>query len=136
MSAMLFVLLSAAVCLAGAIGTVKAASREAGFLRARRTGVQLQAEIVDNDTQPTLNAGQYYVTPVVRYHLDGRSYEAAVVNASGTPGTRGSAMTLVVDPARPYEPYDRYQGMGAASRGWVLAFLMGAVMLAWALTMR
>ena len=40
-------------------------------------------------------------------------------------------MTLVVDPARPYEPYDRYQGMGAASRGWVLAFLMGAVMLAW-----
>ena len=55
-------------------------------MRAAR-GVQLQAEIVDNDTEPTLNAGQYYVTPVVRYHLfDRRSYEAA---PSTPPGHRG-----------------------------------------------
>lgn len=130
---MLFVLLSAALCLAGAVGTARAAVREAGFLRARRTGVQLQAEVVDNDTRPTVNAGQYYVTPVVRYHLEGRSYQAALVNASGLPGARGTAMTVVVDPARPYEPYDRYQGMGAASRGWVLGFLMGTASLVWAL---
>lgn len=107
MTAMLYVLLSAALCLAGAVGTARAAVREAGFLRARRSGVHVQAEVVDNDTAPTMNAGQYYVTPVVRYHIDGRRYEAALVNASGLPGTRG----------------------------WVATFLAGAALLVWALAL-
>jgi hypothetical protein len=133
MTAMSFVLCSAALCVLGAIGTVRAAFREAGFLRARRAGVELRAEVVDNDAQPAMSAGQYYLTPVVRYAIEGRTYEAGLVNASGLPGSRGSSMTIVVDPARPYEPYDRYQGMGATARGWVLMFLIGIALLAWAL---
>jgi hypothetical protein len=134
MTAMSFVLFSAVLCGIGAVGTVRAVLREADFLRARRTGVELQAEVIDNDAKPTTDSGQYYLTPVVRYSIQGRTYEAELVNASGLPGSRGSFMTIVVNPARPYEPYDRYQGMGATSRGWVLMFLIGTALLAWALT--
>lgn len=57
----------------------------------------------------------------------GRSYTAAVANASGSAGTRGSGMTIAVGPDHPYEPYGRYGGMGAMARGPLPLFALSLV---------
>jgi hypothetical protein len=130
---MFLLVFSAVFLVVATTGAVRAGLREAGFLRARRSGVELQADVLDNDTSPSGKRGAYFLTPVVRYRLDGRAYTGTVVNASGTPGDRGSAMTIVVSPDRPYEPYDRYGGMGAVARGWLLLFALSLALLVMAI---
>ncbi|MFI0942609.1 DUF3592 domain-containing protein [Streptomyces sp. NPDC021020] len=132
---MLFVVCACVAFLTGAFGTVRAALRGARCLRARRSGLELQADVVGNDSRPTANAGRYSLTPVVRYRIDGRTIVSSLVNASGRPGTSGGAMTVVVDPARPYEPYDRYRFLGAADGGAVLLLLLGTALLVWSLVL-
>lgn len=89
-----------------------------------------------NDATPTRRSGTYCLTPVVRHHLNGRWYEAALVNPSGQTGAPGGSMVIVAHPGRPYEPYDRYQGMGLAARSAVLTLPVGVVLFMWALAMR
>jgi hypothetical protein len=111
------------------VGLVRAVRREVGFLRARRGGVELQATVTDGQASPSGKRGAYDLAPVVRYRLGERSYEATVVNASSVPRNRGDAMTVVVSPDSPYEPYDRYQGMGTEARNLILLFLLTVVVL-------
>lgn len=119
------------VMLAGStVGAVRAGLREADFLRARRSGVELQAEIVDNDATPTGNRNQYFLAPVVRYHLDGHAFVGSVLNASGVPGERGGFMTIVVRREEPSVPYDRYGGLGVQARGWLAVFGVAVVLFA------
>ncbi|WP_433894367.1 hypothetical protein [Streptomyces sp. CA-111067] len=123
-------------CLAlvvGTVGAVRSAARELAFRRARRQGVELQADVVDNEPTSSGNRGSYNLAPVVRYHLDGRRYTSTVVNASGAPGGVGGSMTIVVHPDHPYAPYDRYAGMGAMARGWLALFALSLVLIAVAL---
>ncbi|WP_031513339.1 DUF3592 domain-containing protein [Streptomyces sp. NRRL F-5123] len=130
---MIFVAVAAAAFLTGAFGTVRAALHGARCIRARRSGLELQADVVGNDSGPTANAGRYTLTPVVRYHIEGRAIVSSLVNASGRPGPTGGAMTVVVDPARPYEPYDRYRLLGALDGGSIMLFLLGTALLVWSL---
>ena len=130
---MFFLIFAAVILVVGTVGAVRAVLQELRFRRARRGGVELQAEVLDNDATPSANRGAYFLTPVVRYHLEGRSYTAAVANASGSAGTRGSGMTIVVSPDHPYEPYDRYGGMGAMARGSLLLFALALVVITVAL---
>lgn len=127
---MAFVVFASVLVFCSLVGLTGAARREIGYWRARRGGVELQAEVVDNRATPAgrTRAG-YYLIPVVRYRLGDRSYEAAIVNASTVPRDRGDSMTVVVSPDDPYEPYDRYQGMGPAGRGWVICFVMAVALL-------
>jgi hypothetical protein len=130
MRVMVFLVLSAIVLAISLFGVAQAGRREIGYWRARRTGVELQAEVVDNEATPSSRQrGAYNLVPIVRYHLGERPYQASVVNASGVPGDRGSFMTILVRPDSPYEPYDRYQGMGAAARGSILLFVFAVGLL-------
>ncbi|MFI0723714.1 DUF3592 domain-containing protein [Streptomyces sp. NPDC021224] len=135
MAAMIFVAVASAAFLAGAFGTARAVLHGARCLRARRSGLELQADVVGNDSGPTANAGRYSLTPVVRYHVEGRAIVSSLVNASGRPAPTGGAMTVVVDPARPYEPYDRYRLLGAVDGGSVLLLLLGGALLVWSLVL-
>ncbi|WP_290118992.1 DUF3592 domain-containing protein [Actinomadura sp. DC4] len=116
------------------VGVARAGRREFAYLRARRTGAELQAQVVDTLASPSRRAaGTYDVTPIVRYHLGERTYEATIVNASSVPQERGDSMTVVVSEDSPYEPYDRYQGMGAKARGSFALFALAVVVLLMAL---
>jgi hypothetical protein len=104
---------------------VKTGRRMVGYRRARRTGVELQAEVVDNVANPRVGFDRgYALSPVVCYYLDGRSYEAVIVNASGFRTELGSFMTIVVNPDSPDKPYDRYQGMGDRESASVAALIL------------
>lgn len=127
---MTFLVFASALVLCSLGGLVAATRRELGYWRARRGGAELQAEVVDNRATPSNRArGAYYLTPVVRYHLDGRSYEAAVVNAPSAPRNRGDFMTVIVSPGNPYEPYDRYQWMGPGARAGLVCFVLATALL-------
>ena len=49
------------------------------------------------------------MTPVVRYYLNGRTYEASVLNRSDAVEV-GTHLDLLVDPGDPYQPIARYGG--------------------------
>lgn len=118
---MFFMVLSSALLVVGICGLGKAIADEAAFLRVRRSGVEISADVVGNDASPSPNQNAYHLNPVVRYHVDGRAYEAAVCNP-GSRGHVGSGMTILVHPDHPYAPYDRYGGIGTRSRNLVLLF--------------
>jgi hypothetical protein len=124
---MLYTVLSCAVFLLALGGAGRSVVREWGFLRARRKGIEVQADIVENATHGTGQRNTYWLAPVVGYHLDGRRHIAEVSNASGQPGTVGSAMTVVVDPDKPGVVYDRYGGFGAVGRNWLALFALSVV---------
>jgi hypothetical protein len=134
MGSLVFLVFLAAVLLALYLkGFNRAGRRMVGYWRARGTGVELQAEVIDNvaNLAPGWFSG-YYLAPVVRYYLDKRSYDAVIVNPSGIRRDPGSFMTIVVTPNSPDEPYDRYQGMGirdGAALGNLLV-LVGVLVLA------
>lgn len=132
---MLLLVLTAFVVVTAIVSAGKAALTERAFLKARYRGVQLQADIVDNDTSPSGRRGAYYLTPVVRYHLEGRAYTAAIGNASSAARSRGSSMTVVVDPEHPYLPFDRFGGMGSAARGSLLVVPLAVVLVVLAIAL-
>lgn len=115
-------------------GSVKTCRRMVGYWRARRTGVEMQAEVVDNLWNPPVGWQKSAdgLAQVVRYHLNERSYDAVIVNASGIRKDLGSFMTIVVSPNSPYEPYDRYQRVGAREQGNLLGLvvIVGLLVLA------
>lgn len=109
-----------------AVRMVKSALEEnADYRRVRRDGVQLQAEIVDYDRRPGQNAGDVYLRPIVRYHLNDRRYECTVGNVGGsaTP-PMGTFITVVVSPKTPYDAYDPY--VGTARVVW---FALGSLLV-------
>jgi Protein of unknown function (DUF3592) len=126
---MVLLVFALALLACSVIGVVRAGRREVGYLRARRGGVELQATVTDSQATPSGRSGAYNLAPTVRYRLGERSYEATVVNAASVPRNRGDAMTVVVSPDSPYEPYDRYQGMGTQARNLILLFGLAVVVL-------
>ena len=126
---MIFLVFALGLLAVGLVGLVRAGRREVGYLRARRGGVELQAVVTYTQARSTGRRGAYFLIPTVRYRLDEHSYEATVVNASSVPRNRGDSMTVVVSPDSPYEPYDRYQGMGAEARNLILLFGLSVVVL-------
>ncbi|MEW1862035.1 hypothetical protein OG896_01065 [Streptomyces sp. NBC_00669] len=133
---MFFTVLATAGLVVGIGAAVKAVKDEAAFLRVRRRGVEIQADVVDNDASPVGNRNTYFLTPVVRYRLNGRSYTAALCNPNGTPGGVGAGMTILVHPDHPYAPYDRYGGMGTQSRNLLLLFALTVADFAMMLALR
>jgi hypothetical protein len=119
---MIFFVVELAVTVLFVVLLVKVVRLDVHYWKARRFGVELQAEVVDNRAGASGQRGTYRLTPVVRYHLEGRSYEADILNPSGAPGEKGTSMTILVNAERPYEPYDRYRDVGSAVLG-VLAVL-------------
>lgn len=102
----------------------------------RPTALELQAEIVDNRATGSGKPGAYFLTPVVRYHIDGKRYEAGIANASfGRPAEIGSSMTVLVSPDNPYSPLDPYGGLGATLRGAVVTAVLCTLLLAWQLAL-
>jgi hypothetical protein len=65
-------------------------------------------------------------------HLRAR-HGGVELQASSVPRNRGDSMTVVVSPDSPYEPYDRYQGMGTGARNLILLFGLAVVVLLLAL---
>jgi hypothetical protein len=126
---MFFLVFALALLAFSLIGLVRAGRREVGYLRARRGGMELQAVVMDSQATPSGRRGAYFLAPRVRYRLDERFYEATVVNASSVPRDRGDSMTVVISPDSPYEPYDRYQGMGTEARNLILLFGLAIVVL-------
>ena len=130
---MVFMVFSAVMLVIGVVAAVGSGRKELAFQRAKRQGVELQAEVMDNAPSPSGNKGAYYLTPVVRYRLEGHTYTAELANASATPGiARGSGVTIVVHPDHPYEPFDRFGGMGAMARGSLLFLPLSLVLVAMA----
>jgi hypothetical protein len=125
---MVYVVLSAVGTLIALVGLVRAMINEAGFLRARRSGMELQAEVTGNGSSPVGSGNAQVFTPVVRYAIEGRTYQAEVANSSGIAGS--GSMTIVVNPEHPRVPYDRYGGLGRAGRGSIAVFALTAVNLA------
>ncbi|WP_328473308.1 DUF3592 domain-containing protein [Streptomyces sp. NBC_00448] len=133
---MFFTVLASAGLVVGIGAAVKAVKDEAAFLRVRRRGIEVQADVVDNDASPVGNRNTYFLTPVVRYRLNGRSYTAALCNPNGAPGGVGGGMTVLVHPDHPYAPYDRYGGMGTQSRNLLLLFALTVADFALMLALR
>src|SRR3954471_12645572 len=77
--------------------------------RLRRTGARVEGEVVDNAARSRSYYGGYLLSPVVRYQLDGRTYQGTLRNWQGKLEL-GSGVPLLVDPADPYDP-------AAADRG-------------------
>jgi hypothetical protein len=133
MAAMGFLVSACVLLLIGAVGAAKSGARELAFRRARRQGVELQADIVDREPTSSGRHGSSILAPVVRYRLEGHRHTATVVNASGAPVGLGGSMTIVVHPDHPYAPYDRYAGMGMTARVWLAYFALSVVVVAIAL---
>lgn len=106
----------------------------ADYRRVRSEGVRLQAEVVDYDKRPGDRADEFYLRPIVRYHLDDRTYQATVSNASGSnPLPLGSFTTIVVSPKTPYDPYDPYLGTSGYVWFALVALAAATGLLSWAL---
>jgi uncharacterized protein DUF3592 len=77
--------------------------------RLRRTGARVEGEVIDNAARSRSYYGGYLLYPVVRYRLDGKTYQGTLRNWQGKLEL-GSGVPLMVDPDDPYEP-------AAADRG-------------------
>ncbi|MFE7859205.1 DUF3592 domain-containing protein [Streptomyces sp. NPDC057403] len=129
---MVWVLVTAGVLVASLVTVVRELRDHVTLRRIRPTARELQAEIVDHRATRSGRPGAYFLTPVVRYVLDGRRYEAGIANASfGRPAEVGSAMTVLVSPDSPYSPMDPYGGLGATLRGALVTAVLSAALLVW-----
>ncbi|WP_225835058.1 hypothetical protein [Streptomyces sp. NK08204] len=98
----------------------------------RPTALELSAEVIDNRATESGKPGAYLLTPVVRYHIDGKRYEAEIANASfGRPADLGSSMTVLVSLDSPYSPMDPYGGLGATLRGAIFTAVLSTLLLVW-----
>jgi hypothetical protein len=122
----MYVVLSWAILILALGSSVPLVGQERGYLRARRKGVELQADVVENAPHAAGQRNNYWLAPVVRYHLDGHKYLAEVSNASGRPGDTGGSMTVLVHPDEPGVPYDRYGGIGMIARNSLGLCLLAA----------
>jgi hypothetical protein len=132
---MIFVIASAVALVACVSAMVREVRRRVPLRRVRRGGVQSTAEIVDVSTRGSSKPGAYYMTPIVRYHLGGKVYEAEVVNAQMDRPQVGSSMTVVVSPEFPWTPMDPYGGLGATLRGAIVGAVLSVGMLALAIAL-
>lgn len=91
-----------------AVRSMKSArDTDADYRRVRREGVRMQAEVVDYDKIPARGANEFYLHPIVRYHLNDRWYQSTLQNAQGTGAPPlGSYRTVLVSPTTPYDAYD------------------------------
>ncbi|MGW3173405.1 hypothetical protein [Streptomyces sp. NPDC001153] len=103
----------------------------------RPTALELQAEVIDHSATQSGKPGAYFLTPVVRYFIDGKRYETELANASsGRPADVGSSMTVLVSPDHPYSPMDPYGGMGATLRGAIVTAVLSTLLLVWQIALR
>ncbi|MQY36670.1 hypothetical protein SRB17_46720 [Streptomyces sp. RB17] len=98
----------------------------------RPTALELSAEVIGNTATQSGKPGAYFLTPVVRYSIDGKRYETEIANASfGRPADVGSSMTVLVSPDHPYSPMDPYGGLGGTLRGAIVTAVLSTLLLAW-----
>lgn len=89
------------------------------FLLLRRGGVRLAAEVVDNDAQPLGSGKGAVLRPVVRYQVDGVRHVGTLENlVSNRTMELGRAIDILVDPARPNEPWAADEGTPPLGAYW------------------
>ncbi|WP_316741466.1 hypothetical protein [Streptomyces sp. MK7] len=98
----------------------------------RPTALEVSAEVVGDRATRSGKPGAYFLTPVVRYHIDGKRYEAEIANATyRRPADVGSFTTVLVSPDFPYSPMDPYGGLGATLRGALVTAVLSTLLLIW-----
>ncbi|MCD9878404.1 DUF3592 domain-containing protein [Streptomyces guryensis] len=133
---MVWLLVTAGLLVASLVTMVRELRQGMTLRQIRPTALELSAEIVDNRATGSGKPGAYFLTPVVRYYIDGRRYEAGIANASfGRPAEIGSSMTVLVSPDSPYSPMDPYGGLGATLRGAIVTAVLCTLLLAWQLAL-
>ena len=96
----------------------------------RSAALELSAEVIGNSAARSGKPGAYFLTPVVRYYIDGKRYEAEIANATfGRPTDVGSSMTILVSPDSPYSPMDPYGGLGATLRGAIITAVLSTLLV-------
>jgi hypothetical protein len=129
---MVWVLVTAAVLVASLVTMARELRRNVTLRQIRPTALELSAEVIDNSATSSGKPGAYFLTPVVRYYIDGKRYESEIVNATyGRPADVGSSMTVLVSPDSPYSPMDPYGGLGATLRGAVITGVLCTLLLVW-----
>ncbi|MFE9453587.1 hypothetical protein [Streptomyces sp. NPDC006739] len=127
----MWILALAVVTLALSLGSIVHRLVQVPTLRKiRPTAMEISGEVIDNTSTSSGNAGAYYSTPVVRYYVDGKRYEAEIANpVFRRPAAVGTSMTILVSPHHPFSPMDPYGGMGSGMRGKFLVAALGVALL-------
>ncbi|MEW2158500.1 DUF3592 domain-containing protein [Streptomyces sp. NPDC007189] len=134
---MVWMLVTAGVLVTSLVTAARERRRNVTLRQIRRRALNLPAEVIGNSAAASGKPGAYFLTPVVRYRIDGKRYEAEIVNASyGRPADAGSSMTVLVSPDSPYSPMDPHGGLGATLRGALVTAALSTLLLAWQLTLR
>ncbi|WP_405780338.1 hypothetical protein [Streptomyces sp. NBC_00859] len=133
---MMFVTLTALMLLSS-IGTIASKLRRNMTLRRMRPhAIELSGEVIDNSATRSGKAGAYFLTPVVRYYINGKRYESDISNpVFNQPVAVGSWMTILVSPDNPYSPMDPYGGLGSMMRSAIFTTAVSALLFVWALAL-
>ncbi|UXY28158.1 DUF3592 domain-containing protein [Streptomyces sp. HUAS TT20] len=135
-SPMVWVLVTAGVLMASLVTMARELRQNVTLRQIRPTALELSGEVIDNSATSSGKPGAYFLTPVVRYYIDGKRYEAEIVNATfGRPADVGSSMTVLVSPESPYSPMDPYGGLGATLRGAISTGVLSTLLLVWQLVL-
>ena len=133
---MVWLVVTAALLVASLVTMVRELRQGVTLRQIRPTALAMQAEVVDHRATRSGKPGAYFLTPVVRYCIDGRRYEAGIANASfGRPAEIGSSMTVLVSPDFPYSPMDPYGGLGATLGGAIVTAVLCTLLLVWQLVL-
>lgn len=134
---MVWLLVTAGVLVASLVTMARELRQNVMLRQVRPTALELSAEVIGNRATRSGKPGAYFLTPVVRYHIDGKRYEAEIANASfGRPAETGSSMTVLVSPGHPYSPMDPYGGLGATLRGAIVTAVLSALLLGWQIALQ
>lgn len=129
---MVWLLVTAGVLVMSLVTIVRERTRNVTLRQIRPTALELSAEVIGSSASDSGKPGAYLLTPVVRYFLDGRRYEAELANSDfGRPVEVGSSMTVLVSPHSPYTPLDPYGGLGARLRGALATAVLSTLLLVW-----
>ena len=133
---MVWSVVTAGLLVASLVTMVRELRQGVTLRQIRPTALEMQAEVVDNRAARSGRPGAYFLTPVVRYSIDGKFYEAGIANASfGRPVEIGSSMTVLVSPESPYGPIDPYGGLGATLGGAIVTAVLCTLLLVWQLVL-
>ncbi|MER6072901.1 DUF3592 domain-containing protein [Streptomyces sp. NPDC001817] len=129
---MVWLLVTSGVLVASLVSMARELRQNVTLRQVRPTALELSAEVIDNSATRSGKPGAYFLTPVVRYYVDGKRHEAEIANPSfGRPADVGSSMTVLVSPDHPYSPMDPYGGLGATLRGTLVTAVLSTLLLVW-----
>ncbi|RPF31817.1 DUF3592 domain-containing protein [Streptomyces sp. TLI_185] len=133
---MVWLVVTAGLLVASLVTMVRELRQGLTLRQIRPAALEMQAEVVDNRATRSGRPGAYFLTPVVRYYIHGKRYEAGIANASfGRPVEIGSSMTVLVSPESPYSPMDPYGGPGATLGGAIVTAVLSTLLLVWQLAL-